>query len=263
MPAKILEAEVNFRPHTHTSEEYQPTGFHFSLVSSPKEGRKQCHTWIKCRDFLQDATRNALTGRKDSIYGFSYDPEKDPEIDFRRTRIVVKKQPHPRDDKGRENFLQMMKSALDIVNHFESYAKWKPKTKLYKVKNDKEQFSFLFLGPGDWVSSSVGISMYTFLIRLGYFMITFKNRKELEQKFKEMATNTSTKDLQYLAIVHRYLYKIIDNYDLLKYKQGDKKILFGEHNIHDFHSRSGIVSVCQCNTPNSEINKKFKEILGK
>lgn len=259
----IKEAEVNFRPHQSTAEEYQPTGFHYAMVSSPKEGRKQCHTWIKCRDFLQDALRNALTGRADQIYSFKYDPKVDPKVDFRRTRVVVKRIPHPDNDAKRQEFTEMMKSGLDLVNHFEDYAGWTPKSKLYRVKGDDKQYSFLFLGPGEWTQSAVGISMYTLLIRLGFFKISFKGEEDLKKKFEEIMSKHSSNDIGYLRTTYKHFYKVLDNYDLVKFQQdGKKKILFEDDNINGFHHHSGIVSLCQFRTPNRELNEKFKKILG-
>lgn len=260
--AKILEAEVNFREHTNTVEGCQPTGFHFALVSDPKDGRKQCHTWIKCRDFLQDATRNALTGRADQIYSFRYDPKKDPKIDFRRTRVVVKKLPHPANDAQRADFTEMMQSGLAMIKHFETYAKWTPKTKLYKVRGDLKQYSFLFLGPGEWTQSSFGISMYTFLIRLGYLKIKFKTSEDLTKQFEKLSENPTNRDMNYLKTAHKHFYTLLDHHDKLKYKQpGQDKILFHDNGIADFHNRSGIVNICRCNTPDNKLNAELKKLL--
>ena len=85
-PAADVEKAIKFSPYQtlHYAEEYQVTGFHYAFMST--DG-KMCHHWIKCRDFLQDALRNQLTGRSDAIYSFAYKPGKDPEVDTKTTRM--------------------------------------------------------------------------------------------------------------------------------------------------------------------------------
>lgn len=256
-------AEVNFIPHSETAEEYQPTGFHYALVSNPKNGRKQCHTWIKCRDFLQDAVRNYITGDTPRIYGFGYDKKQDAAIDLARTRVAVKRLPQPTTGAKKAEFREMMESGLNLIHHFEGYKEWKP-TRLYKVKEDQGQEAYLFLGPGNWVKSPVGVALYTFLIRLGYFKITFEDSKDLMKTFETLAKSGKSNDTRYLSVIYKHLYTVLDNYDKTLYKvPGSKKIRYADLPINEFHHRSGIVSLCQGSFCDGELKKDFAKILKK
>lgn len=261
----MKKTKITFQAHKNTSEEMQPTGFHYSFVSAPASGRAQCHTWIKCRDFLQDAVRNKLTGRNDSIYSFTYDPSKDPAIDLTRMRMLVKRLPAPRSAKEENEFEEMMKAGLKLVNHFENYAKLKPKSFLMRVENDdaKNKQVYVFCGPGAWVKSPVMITLYTFLIRLGYFKLEFTDEKSLDEALEKLANGPNqSNDTRYLKVVKPHLYKVLDHLDLHSFKQG-KEIMYADTAINNFHHHSGVVSLCQFRTPNKELNEKFKEIVGK
>jgi len=238
--------KIKIYPTKSLSEEYQPTGMYFAFLSVKNE---MCHTWIKCRDFLQDAVRNQLTGRNDSIYGFCYLPKEDPKIDLKKTRLLVKG----------VNLDEVIKYSLQLVNHYEKAVGLTPRSKITKVDD-----MYIFLGPGEWSQSSILISLYTLLIRLGCRKIEFKNEKELTKAYEKLISDKETSninDIRYLKCVYKYIHTALENRDLLMFKQKDK-ILFGDIQIDSFHSRSGIVALCSNTITDEKLKNKFKEILG-
>lgn len=259
MPEK--KVKVVFYPNKNMDEEYQVTGFHYAFLSSPKNGNKMCHAWIKCRDFLQDAVRNYYTGRNDSIYSFTYDPKTYPKLDLAKTRMLVKQMPHPNTDVLRKEFDEMMRCSLQLIDHYERAAGIKPVSKLIKVDDDK-MHSYLFIGSGEWTQSSVMISLYTFLIRLGHKKIKFKDEEELVAAYKELVDpkNKQTNDTRYLSITYKHFHKVLEHRKELMFKQGDK-ILFGDNPMDRFHHNSGIVRLCQLGTSEKSVNDRFREIL--
>jgi len=82
-----MKEVVWFPTSGNLSEEYQKLGFEFAFMSANYE---QCHTFVKCRDFLQDAVLWQLEGKKKSIYNFIYDPAKQPPIDLEKMRMLVR-----------------------------------------------------------------------------------------------------------------------------------------------------------------------------
>jgi hypothetical protein len=263
--AQAKTIEVKPYPKKGYAEEYQVTGFHYAFMSPDN---KMCHHWVKCRDFLQDALRNQLTGRKDSIWGFTWVPGKDPEIETSRTLMLVKRMPDPdpKDDKSKKDFDEMMKSALKLVNHYEKKHKLTPRSKIVKVKM-AGQYPYLFTGPGVWSQGPVMIAIYTFLIRIGHFKPTFKDEKSLQEAYDKIVKGQKqTNDTRYLKIVRKNLHKAIEHRDkhLFKpenWKKGDK-VLFHDSQMGGFHHRSGIVSLSQFNTPIKELNDEFRKIFG-
>jgi len=263
--AKIVE----FKPYKTVSygEEYQPTGFHYAFLSPDN---KMCHHWIKCRDFLQDALRNQLTGRADAIYSFRYKPGVDPKVDTKRTKILVKKMPTPSNEAQRKEFREMMKCSLKLVNHYEKVHKFSPRSKLLMAKEDKKDFQeiYLFQGPGVWSQGAVMIAIYTFLIRLGHFKIKFSDESSLRKEYEKIINGKKqTNDARYLKTVYKNLHLALKhkNEHLFKrpgWKKGDK-ILFHDSRMGSFHHHSGIVSLSQFNTPVQELNDKFRKIFQK
>jgi hypothetical protein len=237
--------KIKLYPTKSLAEEYQPTGMYFAFLSVKNE---MCHTWIKCRDFLQDAVRNQFTGKNDSIYGFCYFSEKDPKIDLKKTRLLVKG----------VKLDEVIKYSLSLVNHYEGIAGLTPRSKVVKIDD-----MYLFLGPGEWTQSSVLISLYTLLIRLGHQKIEFENEEELVKTYEALINNPKVNginDVRYLKYVYKYIHAVLENRELLMFKQKDE-ILFADTTISNFHSRSGIVALCSHAIPDEKLKDEFKKIL--
>lgn len=256
--------EFKTYPNTNYAEEYQVTGFHYAFMSADN---KMCHHWVKCRDFLQDALRNQLTGRSDSIYGFKYVPDKDPKVETKTTLMLVKRIPTPTTDAAKTEFDNMMKSALALVNHYEKAHKLTPRSKLIRAKNDgNDQYVYLFKGPGIWSQGAVMIAIYTFLIRLGYFLPKFKNEEELMKEYTRIINDKSqSNDTRYLKTVYKNLHVALEHMDkhLFKsksWKKGDK-VLFHDSPMSSFHHHSGIVSLSQFQTPETGLNSEFRKLF--
>jgi hypothetical protein len=262
MELKRMDVEFWSAP-TQFSELYQSTGFKYALLSSPNSGAKQCHGWVKCRDFLNDAVRNQLTGKTDSIYGFSYNNGTNPAIDMRCTRLLVKRDVRTKNEASSVETKQMMLCALNILRCFERAGKIKPITRLFSVKSNPD--IYVFLGAADWMQSPFLISLYTFLIRLGAKKIEFTTQEELHKKLEEITkkcVENNDHDISYLKITLPYLMKIINNRSILGYIKKDGSHLMEKQPISYFHNCTGIVSLCapQVNIPElKELSKEIKK----
>jgi hypothetical protein len=256
---------VKMYPNKSYSEEYQVTGMHYAFVSSPTNGNAMCHWWIKCRDFLQDALRNQLTGRNDQIYSFAYKPGVDPDVDTARTRMMVKIVPQPQNDEQKKDFDEKMAAGLKIINHYEKKYDFKPLSKIVKVNH--KDYPALFIGPGIWSQGSVMISMYTFFIRLGHWKLKFKTEVGLVKQYENIigvSSDNQTNDTRYLKTTYKNFHPALENLKLHLFKQaGEKKVLFHDSAMSGFHHHSGIVSLSQGNTPEKPLNDKFRKIFSK
>jgi hypothetical protein len=261
MEIKKIKASL-WENSPHFSEIYQSTGFKYAFLSSPKDGSKQCHGWIKCRDFLNDAVRNQITGRKDAIYGFSYNHEDNPPIDLNAMRVLVKRDVKEKGEKVVAETKEMMLSAFSIIRFFERHGKIKPITKLYTLSNNSNVY--VFIGAPDWVLSPFMISLYTFLIRLGAKKISFKTKDELSSALKEIAQQPSVygdNDINYLKTVLPHIEKIIAKRNLLGFKTKDGAHLFDKSNIDTFHNNTGIVALCKPSTSLVELKSLSAEVI--
>jgi len=258
--------EFSLYPTKNYAEEYQVTGFHYAFMSADS---KMCHHWIKCRDFLQDALRNQLTGRSDQIYGFNYVPGTDPVVDTKTTRMLVKRIPMPANDKAKVEFDEMMKSALMLINYYEKKHKLTPRSKLIKANHPgTDQYVYLFQGPGAWSQGAVMIAMYTFLIRIGFFRPEFKDEESLVKEYDRiMKDKSQSNDTRYLKTVYKNLHPALEHRGKHMFKKpghtkGDK-VLFHDSKMNSFHHHSGIVSLSMFNTPEKVLNDEFRKIFGK
>jgi len=259
-PATKKVVEFTLYPVKSYAEEYQVTGFHYAFMSTDN---KMCHHWIKCRDFLQDALRNQLTGRNDQIYSFAYRPGQDPKVDTKTTRMLVKRVPKPTTDSAQAQFDDMIKAALRLINYYDKVHKLTPRSKVIKANPD---YAYLFQGPGVWSQGAVMIALYTFLIRLGFFKPDFKDEKGLMKEYDRIVKDPkAANDTKYLRTVRNNLHLALEHRGehLFKkpgHKEGDK-VLFHDSDMGSFHHHSGIVSLSQFNTPVKDLNDQFRKIF--
>ena len=222
-------------------EIYQVLGIQYAFLSADNE---QCHAWIKCRDFLHDALRCHITGEKDGIYGFSYNPSVDPPLDLEKMRMMVRREAAQGESESSENTKEIIDSALSILHCIEDYSGIKPLSAIYSTSGDKD--TYVFEGASDWMESTFMISLYTFLIRLGAKKIKFKDKKELDSKLKKLCAGKAVSkdhDIRYLKTVLPFIYKIVENRKDIKYVGKNGKRLFEGQTINLFHNYTGIVAL--------------------
>jgi len=242
---KLEEIKVTlWEKKQHLCEIGQVTGIQYAFLSPDN---KQCHPWVKCRDFLHDALRSHVTGNKENIFGFHYESGVNPPLDTDHMRVMVQRQNSVGEKDFSKNTEKMINSAINIVHCIEKHSKMDP-SKLYRVAGNEGMY--IFEGASDWMASTFMISLYTFLIRLGGKKITFKGKKDLDTKLEELLKTNSDHDIQYLKTVHPFMYNIIKNREKLKYVREDGKRLLEDQSVNLFHNYSGIVSLC------NEANKK-------
>jgi hypothetical protein len=267
----MIEVEW-FTGGSSLSEIYQSTKMQFAFLSPSKDGKaKQCHPFALCRDFLHDAVRSHITKKPCNIYGFHYG-DTNPPIDMKHMRVLVKRQVLNTPE-GVDRFEKSMKMGLKLLQHYESIAGW-TKSKLVRVQDKDKPNVWLFMGPVGWMKSPYLVSMYTFIIRLGdkHEQIgKFKTTDELVQKLADISTakaiEQNDNDSRYLKTCANKLHVVMENIDklFLPGKGKDKaKIdpIYNDsgHSIGTFHNNCGIVSLCNCATPNQKLNKTFKEM---
>ena len=265
-----MRYKVNwFKNSRNLNEIYQQTGTMFAFASLQSEGITQCHEWVKCRDFLPDVVKSQITGKAWPIYGFAFDPKKNPNIDFDKIRMLVSKNSVLKQDK---NFERKIESSLKLLNHFEDMIK-EDRTEVVRVdesgqKNYKSVF--LFSGPSMWLESPFLVSMYTFLIRLGDKELEFENQSELEKELEKLADlhkdgKLVDNDAGYLRNSWNKLELVMKNYsDLFKIKNNIHDVYSNEeYSISSFHNSSGFNSLAKCYTMDTSLNTRMKKLINK
>lgn len=242
------------------SEIYQDVEIKFAFVTSPKEGYKQCHPLVMCRDFLHDAVSAFLHKTSVSIYGFYYKRGGNPPLDMRKTRMLVKKAGKD----SAETFKAQMKLAKKLLVHYEKMAGL-PETKILRVTGDPSLR--LFISSSKWMKAPHLVSLYTLLIRLGARPMSFKTNKELQKEFQRVVKEAEkiarekrknlVNDLRYLKSTGKWLDLIMVGMD--KLVQEKTIANYPEVHTNTLHNYGGVVSLCG----DRHFDKKLKEAFKK
>lgn len=244
------------------SEIYQHFGMVFSFAKIG-DTIEQSHPWVKCRDFLHDAVRTALTGKKSSIYGFTYAKGVNPDIHTDKT-VLLLSEPNITDPKS---FRKILNNGIRLINHYENLIGESLST-IRKVSGEpegKHKHVWLIEGPKFWITAPYLISLYTLLLRLGPESIKVTAKEETMVKtFGEITSQKRdilTNDIKYLTTVGKYVGSVVRNHKkLTEFNDvGFSKLYYEDISISSFHNYTGILSLCDMKTWSEQLNLKVKE----
>jgi hypothetical protein len=248
------------------AEIYQSVGMFFAFATKPdKDGNiQQCHTWVKCRDFLHDAVRTQLTGNKSSIYSFIFEKDVNPPIDVNKTRMLIGIK--LKNGQTKDWAKECIARAVKHLNYYEKLAKISL-TKAEEVDpagQKKCDIVFLFVGPVMWITAPSLVSMHTLLARLGVKEeLDFSSQKKLLESYKAVTSKHSDNDSGYLRTCGEKMVAIIKNRkDLFpKHKKGKyHEGYFDGTKINSFHDKAGIVNTSKATSPFSKLNTAVKKL---
>lgn len=136
------------------------SGLEFAFVSAAGE---QCHAFAYCKDFLQDAVWATLNKSSAAIYGFSYVHGENPPVDTNNMRLAVR-------IKGAngKDFEEKCKKAQIFLQEVDAVQGFAPTELLLGGKRKGEaNDTFVFVSDQQWLHSSVMVSFYSLLVRVG------------------------------------------------------------------------------------------------
>jgi len=264
MSAKKKEI-IWFGKNNNLNEIYQEIDMKFSFVNEIDGKLHQCHQWVKCRDFLHDAVRTTITGKKSSIYGFTFDIGENPLVDLENMNILVAY----KDAKFWPLVRAQLSRGLRLINQIEANVgeELSVITKVQANKGSYYNHVWVIKGPKMWMSSPFLVSLYTFLIRLG--AQKFKVGKCLEETIKNIdkykVTAKECHDINYLNDTLKYIVSTVKCRKSFSFYNPDgiSDTYYRALDINNFHNRAGIVSLCKCNTPFDNVNKAFGKLKAK
>jgi hypothetical protein len=136
-------------------------GLEFSFVS---QDWRQCHPWVHCKDYLQDAVSSTHHNKAIECYGFEYDPKKWPPVYLGRTRVAVA-------NGSDKEFGNKIPGVVDFLHQFEEKLHL-IRTSARPVANPPKRYNdgrvVILEGSGRWMMSPPMLSMYSLLIRVGF-----------------------------------------------------------------------------------------------
>lgn len=231
---------IQFKPKKSRLAQEFSEGLEFAFLSADN---KQINQFVYCKDFMQDAIQGHVNKKKVTIYGFSYDPNKEETIPLcmEQTRILITSW---RD----KQFRTKVQNCLDFINQIEVKLKMK-KTEITEVSNSpsiyKKAGIWLFEGSKRWMQSPPMISLYTLLIRIGFNHTPGTAYTETIQQVLDYKLATYRhEDAYYLKDAKKGLDWIL--------KYGDRKLFdkdikknYPSVDIYTMHSNFGIVGFAQ------------------
>lgn len=144
--------------NNHLNEIYQTVQMKFAFCKPEGTKVRQIHDFVLCRDFLNDALVASALKIKFNIYGFNFDGN-EKKVPLDKTYLLISS---PNKDK--------IENSLKLLNEIEKQTRT-ARTKIYPL-NVSKAFGDLYLAVGSprWVKSTVMISLYTLLWRLGNYV---------------------------------------------------------------------------------------------
>ena len=117
----------------------------------------QIVTWMKCKDYIQDTIWGSMNNKYVSIYGWRYNPNKDPKPSSRYLLLALRWV-------GRDSEMETyLYNVQETVEDLESRLRI-PKvdrTRFSRASGDK----FVIYGSNKWKRCAATVSFFTFLIR--------------------------------------------------------------------------------------------------
>lgn len=134
------------------------SGLEYAFVNQAGE---QCHPFAFCKDYLQDAIWATIHKSSVTIHGFHYTHGKNPPLDLENTRIALRL-------KGNKDFKNMCAKSLNFIRAIDAAQGFEPTELLYGgTYNDGSDEVYVFVSDKRWMYSTVLISLYTLILRVG------------------------------------------------------------------------------------------------
>lgn len=216
-------------------------GLEYALVNNALQ---QCHDFIFCKDFIQDAVQGYLHNRKAQIFGFWYDPKTQPPLSLDKLRMVVV-------NSSDKTIGQKIPNVIDLLSQVCKEMKLKP-TKAFEVANPPKSYksgAYLLVGSGMWLNAPVLVSMYSLLMRIG-FVHTKGNKWQttIENVIANKLKPYQSSDSSQIASAYKGIKNILKN-GYRKHFFIDSKKNYPENvDVGTMHGNSGIVAFSQGST---------------
>lgn len=228
----------------------------FSLVSNPKDGRRQVMGFMLCKAYVHDAVQSHVLGTRD--YGGRYQKGENPPIDMDKLRLLV-----GTNRTDIDGYKKRLFAAKRMLNLFEKAAGWNLSKVVTVEHSTIDKGIWLITGPKQWMHSPQMLSMVMLIIRVAIRNgpVDPKNEKEAIDLLKKWAdSRASYGDSGYLFATWDKLFLIAKNY----------KNLFGGLTVEQRYDSgkigshsNGIANWCLGKAGLDELNERLKKLCDK
>lgn len=224
----------------------------FSLVSPPKDGRRQIIQFMGCKAYIHDAVGGHVNGKDISGH---YKKGSNPPIDMKRLRLLVGTSRGDLD-----SYKEKLFAAKKMLNIFEKAAGWKLST-IATVRHETiKKGVWLITGPKQWMMSPHMISFATLVIRVATLRgpVKVETKKDVLEYLKKW--RETGRDSYYLQKCWDKLFPLVENFDYifkgLTLEQCYEAGRVSEHSNGIVYLADGI---CGCD----QLNERLKEVCKK
>lgn len=229
--------KIKVEPHPKQILTYSSQVIQYTLVSSPKDGRKQCTTLASCRDNLHGRVRDHIRKRQ-GLEGIE-------SIDMSKLRLLLVIS--SKKDEDLKEFKEKLFSGKRLLNFYERLAGWK-ESKITTVDYDKGRNAWLMTGPKGWMQHPQLLSIVTLILRVAarYGPVKFKNNGDIEKFYDKVANpsqNYTNSDSGYIYSCKDKLYTIMKNHKKLFIDDLDEAYV--TDNNQSLGWGGGIVALCR------------------
>ena len=215
-----------------------------------------------CKDYLQDAIQGALHNRKNTVFGFTYNPKDQHQPCLSRVRLLIA-------NSNDKQLRDKIPNCVEFLNKFEAALGIPFKTHVKECfKPEKKYIAggvFLFVGSVRWINAPVMLSLYTLLIRVGFgHKIGDSYEKTLSDIVKNVTPAYESQDTSYVKSSIKSIEYIV--------KHGDREVFHKEMilnyppvDVSTMHGSMGIVAFSNESTKSSvpHWHRKLEKKSGK
>jgi hypothetical protein len=175
----------------------------------PKTGEyKQVNELAYCKDYLSDVMWAHYNKKSCEIYGMRYVPGTSVPLDVDKARVIIRDTGKSAEELNAEGLL-----ALRAIRALESVLKIKRTTlrKAHLVSSGKETAILLFEADPVWMTSTVSMSLYALILRLGRFCGKTENAMDFLRAGYKNAKAVKKTDNGVLSSDIRYMMSGVDS----------------------------------------------------
>ena len=245
----IKEREIVWHAKNKKISQIPREGLEFAFIS---EDYKQIHQFVWCKDFMQDAIFGHLNQKKITVYGFNYDPEVDPPLYMKKTRIMIA------NFKDTNFGSRVLENLREFLHGIEGQLKM-AKTTFEKCEEPPPRYKkagvYLLNGSCRWMKSPPMISLYTLLLRIG---MTHELGQPWYETFKKIQKASSgyysTTDHSFAERAQKGLDFILEHGDRKIFHRTIEKNYPANHtsgmvfSVFTIHDNCGVIGFSQGNT---------------
>lgn len=127
------------------------------------EDKKQCHDFVHCKDYLQDAIQATVLKTTKSVYGFTFNPKFNPPVCLTKTYMLI-------GNFQDANFAEKLPGLIDFLHQIEKKLGL-IRTTVQACQDPPKQHlksgTWLLTSSKRWMHAPPMISLYNLLIRVG------------------------------------------------------------------------------------------------